>query len=57
MQRTVHAKVKDGRAVCPKCGALLCKLYYGAEAHGIELWCGRCKEPRVLELNKAGKGQ
>ena len=57
MQRTVHAKVKDGRAVCPKCGALLCKLYYGAEAHGIELWCGRCKEPRMLEVNKAGKGQ
>lgn len=56
-QKTVYLKVKDGRAICPKCGALIGKLYYGAQACGVELWCGRCKEPRVLELNRADKGQ
>ena len=52
---TVYAKVRDGRAICPKCGALLGKLYYGAECYGVELWCGRCKSPRMLEVNKASR--
>ena len=57
LRKAVYCKVRDGRAVCPRCGALLAKLYYGAEAHGVELWCGRCKEPRILELDKTGKGR
>lgn len=57
-QKTVYARVKDGRAVCPKCGALLGKLYLGAEAYGVELWCARCKGPRMLEvINKTDKGR
>lgn len=55
MQKAEYAKVRDGRVMCPKCGALLAKIYYGAEASGVELWCGRCKGPRMLEVNKAGK--
>lgn len=49
--------VRDGRAVCPKCKALLCKLYYGAEAYGVELWCGHCKAAVMLEVNKTDKGR
>lgn len=47
------ALVYEGKACCPKCGALLCKVYYGAEAKGIELWCSgkNCKMPVLLELD------
>jgi len=55
MQKAVFAKVKDGRVMCPKCGALLAKIYYGAEAHGVELWCARCKGPRMLETKNFGR--
>lgn len=53
MKETLKAKIKDGKAVCPKCGALLCKLYYGAYADGVELWCSskRCKCPILLNLS------
>jgi uncharacterized protein (UPF0212 family) len=53
MQKTEYAKVKNGRVVCPRCGALLAKIYYGAEAHGVELWCQRCKGPRMLETKSS----
>lgn len=53
-KQTRRALIHEGKALCPKCGALLCKVYYGAEAHGVELWCSNksCKMPVILELDK-----
>lgn len=50
--KPMMARVVDGWAVCPVCGAKLCRVYYGASAHGIELYCrsSGCRGPRLLEL-------
>ena len=46
------ALVEHGRVICPKCGRLLAKAYYGAEAKGLELWCSGkgCCIPVLVEL-------
>ena len=51
------ALVKDGRLRCPNCGARLGDAYYGAYAHGIEVWCGSkyCHMPVMLEIPAAGE--
>ena len=48
------ALVKDGRLRCPNCGARLGDAYYGAYAHGIELWCGSkyCRMPVRIEIKQ-----
>lgn len=48
------ALVKDGRLRCPNCGARLGDAYYGAYAHGIELWCGSkyCRMPVRIEIKR-----
>ena len=51
MDKPLKAKVIDGRIVCPKCGAMLGKAYYGASAFGVELWCkSKCRKPVLLEI-------
>lgn len=49
-----RALVINGRACCPRCGAVLCRINYGARCEGIELWCGRsgCKFPVLLSLGQ-----
>lgn len=46
------ALVEHGRVICPRCGRLLAKAYYGAEAKGLELWCNGkgCNIPVLVEL-------
>ena len=51
-RKLLRASVKDGWAMCPVCGAKLCRVYYGAKAQGIELYCkGRCAKPVLLDLS------
>lgn len=47
-----RAAVRQGDILCPRCGRLLAKAYTGAQAHGLELWCGGkgCKMPVLVEL-------
>ena len=47
-----RARIDHGQLLCPRCGRLLAKAYYGAEARGIELWCGGkgCQFPVLVEL-------
>ena len=52
MKQIIKANIKDGNATCPKCKSLLCKVYYGGYAHGVELWCRRCKIEVLIEVNK-----
>ena len=51
-RRTQQALVEDGNIRCPKCGALLGKAYYGAEARNIELWCRSkdCHFPVMVKI-------
>ena len=46
------AEVVDGWALCPcqGCRKKLARVYYGASAHGIELYCRSCRSSCVLEL-------
>ena len=46
------ALVDHGMVLCPRCGRLLAKAYYGAEVKGLELWCrGKgCNIPVLVEL-------
>ena len=46
------ALVDYGMVLCPRCGRLLAKAYYGAEVKGLELWCrGKgCNIPVLVEL-------
>lgn len=47
-----RARIQQGHVLCPRCGRLLAKAYSGAEARGLELWCGGkgCKMPVLVEL-------
>lgn len=47
-----RAAVRQSDILCPRCGRLLAKAHTGAQAHGLELWCGGkgCKMPVVVEL-------
>lgn len=46
------AQVENGWVLCPRCGRRLARAYYGAEAKGLELWCGGkgCNIPVLVEL-------
>lgn len=48
----LHCRVENGWAVCPICGAKLCRIYYGASVRGVELYCRsqKCHAPRMLEV-------
>lgn len=48
------ALVEDGYIRCPNCKARLGNAYYGAYAHGIELWCGSkyCRMPVRVEIKR-----
>ena len=48
-QRKLKAKIIDGQIRCPRCGKMLCRIYYGGYGMGIELKCDRCKLPVVIE--------
>lgn len=39
--RATRAKIRDGQVRCPRCDSLLCKIYYGGYAMGVETKC-RC---------------
>lgn len=44
------AKFENGEFRCPRCGNLLMKARYGAEAQGLEAWCRRCKVAVLVEI-------
>ena len=45
-----RARFSNGEFRCPKCGGLLIKARYGAEARNLEAWCRRCKLTVLIEI-------
>lgn len=43
---------KDGWILCPIHWTKLCKLEPGKKAHGVHLWCSRCKGEVVLDTDE-----
>lgn len=53
VKRPYRAYIVSGQLQCPRCGKVLAKAYYGAFAGGIELKCGKCHIPVMLEVSRA----
>ena len=50
--RPRRALAEQGKIRCPRCGRLLARACAGAEASGLELWCGGkgCRMPVLVEF-------
>ena len=45
-----RAYIVSGEIRCPRCGKALANAYYGAYAYGLEIKCGRCHTPVIVEV-------
>lgn len=51
--RRYRAYIVSGEIRCPRCGKILARAYYGAYAGGIEIKCGKCHTPAMVEVTRA----